>query len=427
MVEDDDPLVAANAHYTELSSSMYHVWDGFDENAQQTSSSIYFAQNYSGANYGDPLYGNTNVTNTQYADLSDYDKLVFEGSGAYLRVLINRQEDDSFTELNKSFSDGKIEININDYTYFHLNCVKATGAVTLTSMKVYKDDVAYDYTISGSGVKTESVISALADESATAYDATGVSRATELAAVNPNALFVANVGMVTNTSNVIVDDVCASLVLTDGKPFKAPADFTATTATTTRSFNGGLINTVCLPFALSAKQVTALGKFYTLSATQDGDAGVIKFAEVDATAANTPYLFVPTASGVLDLLGVSVVAGSAVTATQGGFSLVGVLNNTAINSDESYEVYGFQADGTPIHLTAETTLKGMRAYLKVAKGGSAKSLRIVFDDDATGIADVQRPNEPALGGQTLFNLAGQRVEKATKGLYIVGGKKVIVK
>ena len=31
------------------------------------------------------------------------------------------------------------------------------------------------------------------------------------------------------------------------------------------------------------------------------------------------------------------------------------------------------------------------------------------------------------GQQSIYNIAGQRVSKPTKGLYIVGGKKVLVK
>ncbi len=56
---------------------------------------------------------------------------------------------------------------------------------------------------------------------------------------------------------------------------------------------------------------------------------------------------------------------------------------------------------------------------------SARELQIVFEgeEEATGIADVKSQKEE--GG--FFNLSGQRVTKPTKGLYIMNGKKMIVK
>ena len=46
--------------------------------------------------------------------------------------------------------------------------------------------------------------------------------------------------------------------------------------------------------------------------------------------------------------------------------------------------------------------------------------------DATAIEDVIAGSTPAKM-QGIFNTAGQKVSKATKGLYIIDGKKVIVK
>ena len=50
-------------------------------------------------------------------------------------------------------------------------------------------------------------------------------------------------------------------------------------------------------------------------------------------------------------------------------------------------------------------------------------MTIVFDDQATGIADLKA----AAKGDAIYNLNGQRIEKATKGIYIIGGKKMMKK
>ena len=50
---------------------------------------------------------------------------------------------------------------------------------------------------------------------------------------------------------------------------------------------------------------------------------------------------------------------------------------------------------------------------------------IAFEDDATGISEIE--NMRKAENEAIFNLAGQRVMKAQKGLYIVNGKKTLVK
>ena len=71
------------------------------------------------------------------------------------------------------------------------------------------------------------------------------------------------------------------------------------------------------------------------------------------------------------------------------------------------------------------TLAAGKAYLNIAVGAGARSLEMSFDDnDVTAIESVTKTQKA--DGQ-YFNLAGQRVAQPTKGLYIVNGKKVIMK
>lgn len=73
-----------------------------------------------------------------------------------------------------------------------------------------------------------------------------------------------------------------------------------------------------------------------------------------------------------------------------------------------------------------TTVKGFRAYLPVdgsTAGGGDSSFRLVFGVP-TGIDTIG--NQPAQE-QTVYDLSGRRVERAGKGLYIVNGKKVMIK
>ena len=70
------------------------------------------------------------------------------------------------------------------------------------------------------------------------------------------------------------------------------------------------------------------------------------------------------------------------------------------------------------------TLPAGKAYLNVAVS-SAPVLNLNFGD-ATGIESIAKSQELTANGQ-YYNLNGQRVAQPTKGLYIVNGKKVIIK
>lgn len=68
------------------------------------------------------------------------------------------------------------------------------------------------------------------------------------------------------------------------------------------------------------------------------------------------------------------------------------------------------------------------AYLEVASA-LAPSFEIFFDDAAGGTTaiDAVKSAESAVTDGAYYNLAGQRVTNPTKGLYIVNGRKVVVK
>ncbi len=73
-------------------------------------------------------------------------------------------------------------------------------------------------------------------------------------------------------------------------------------------------------------------------------------------------------------------------------------------------------------------LKAGKAYLKTTydvTAAGAPELKIVIDGETTGIADVRSKMEDVRGD--FFDLQGRKVAQPTKGLYIVNGKKVVIK
>ena len=58
-----------------------------------------------------------------------------------------------------------------------------------------------------------------------------------------------------------------------------------------------------------------------------------------------------------------------------------------------------------------------------ARGGFGEAKQVAYT--GTSIQAINAAIER--GEQVIFNLAGQRVNKATKGMYIINGKKMVVK
>ncbi len=84
----------------------------------------------------------------------------------------------------------------------------------------------------------------------------------------------------------------------------------------------------------------------------------------------------------------------------------------------------------------EPSIKSTRAYLDLSKavegepGAAVKFLTVRFDnDDTTAVSEVKglSPNPSPFSEGSIFNVAGQRVQKPSRGIFIVNGKKVVIK
>ena len=76
----------------------------------------------------------------------------------------------------------------------------------------------------------------------------------------------------------------------------------------------------------------------------------------------------------------------------------------------------------------DQTVATDRAYLHIAStlapAAQQSRMKMVFAGETTGVKSLPTSQK---GEESVYNLAGQRVKKPTKGLYVKGGKKVIVK
>ena len=148
----------------------------------------------------------------------------------------------------------------------------------------------------------------------------------------------------------------------------------------------------------------------------DKDAAKVILTEVQSVPAGTPVILkgvegktyvISTTSAPAALPSTNLLAGSP-TAT------------TTLAAGEAYILVG----GT-FHLNEAGTMPAGKAYLPASVAGDSRELSIVFDGEATAIASVNVNDGSA--SEKVYNLSGQRVGSINKGIYVINGRKVVVR
>lgn len=205
------------------------------------------------------------------------------------------------------------------------------------------------------------------------------------------------------------------------------------TATLKRTFNDNAWNTLVLPFDLTAEQIAAaFGADAKVAAYTGATAGAdgtytLNFKEATTITANTP-VFIHSAQNNADgytFTGVEV-KNATPTQTADGFNFVGTytattvpVGNYFINSSNKF----FKAGDD------KTNIKGTRATFEpVGAATSAKGLgfNVTEDGTTTAINSITMQEELNVNAP-MYNLAGQQVTKAYKGVILQNGKKFINK
>ena len=86
-------------------------------------------------------------------------------------------------------------------------------------------------------------------------------------------------------------------------------------------------------------------------------------------------------------------------------------------------------DGVGFYLVENgSAITAGKAYLEVSGENAARQfIRFGYDNEITGITMVQGEGFMVNGSDNYYDLQGRRVAQPTKGLYIVNGKKVVIK
>lgn len=195
-----------------------------------------------------------------------------------------------------------------------------------------------------------------------------------------------------------------------------------------RTFTADQPATVCLPYDLSADEVSAIdGTFYTFTAESNG---ILTFDPVTTVTAYQPYVFVSKTNGqtLSSLSSKTKVQGKPIGVTKGNFTFVGSTTKQSKISTSSESYYTYRAsDGTFIKGVKPKgfTVKPYRCYFSTTTASAAKHM--VF----TGATAINRMTTTTNTPAAIYNLNGQRVRQdrgaLPKGIYIIAGHKVIVK
>lgn len=149
----------------ELTKDMFHVWDGLGKDAQPTEDKVYMDWNIGTGEAcagGTVMCGTSTVTETIYADLSEYSKMEICGQGGSPRIMFNRTvaggqqanggmiaiEDRKFDEDGSIIIDLKKDLirtvpdqdpTVDDFA--HLVTIKAgwNGELTIDAIYLYKE------------------------------------------------------------------------------------------------------------------------------------------------------------------------------------------------------------------------------------------------------------------------------------------------
>ena len=238
------------------------------------------------------------------------------------------------------------------------------------------------------------------------------------------------------TYNFLFTFDLSTSTLTFERPFTLSENNTADIAdlnwvdiTIDREFKAGW-NAVVLPFALSAAEVTAtFGANCELAVfkgdTNDNGNVTVNFeslaGEYKYMSAGYPYMLW-LENPVSGLKFTKNIVAEQNNATGTTFDFVGVYKQTN-NQAGDYIVQG----GEFRKASASNFVRPFRAYLKLKDGQTARSLTfVVGNEEVTAIEGLSV--ERNYSNDAIYNLNGQKLQQPTKrGLYIINGKKVMVK
>ena len=191
----------------------------------------------------------------------------------------------------------------------------------------------------------------------------------------------------------------------------------------TRTLSKSYWNTFCVPFDISAEQISSTFGGAQITEFTGVDGTTMNFTEATSIVAGKPYLIKPVNTVENPTFSdVTIKVTEPEQTTNGGYGFKGTLQPTTLATDGTNLFVSTTGEVKKPSATGNT-IKGFRAYIIVPEtvGESAK-LSIL--GEVTGIDSISNGNGSDNG--IIYNLCGQRVDGNAKGIVVKNGKKVIM-
>lgn len=216
---------------------------------------------------------------------------------------------------------------------------------------------------------------------------------------------------------------------------KVVEDYAGTTVNVTlkRTISDTYLNPFCVPFDMTADQITEVfGEGSVVSAFTSMTGKVMNFEKVATITAGQPYIVQAKKASTeisLDKVEMKFEPGSNVKQKSDELSMSfnGIVSPYTFKNNDGTELFLDKDGNLRYPSTVGSQMKGMRAYFEVLDGtGNEAKVNI-----GGGLSSIDKlMNGEAMTGK-VYNLNGQYVgntlDGLAKGLYIMNGKKYVVK
>lgn len=406
-------------------------------------------------NNSDKNYRGHIFIETNYWDKDNNDPIRSEFVGKEVTVLAGETKVIQYESNELIGADG--------YT-FDISYVKNKNSV---EVKITPNDMYYAYptylTYDADGKVTDHLYTETIkiDAKVCAIDLRGLTNIKDIYAENPNTLYFVDENSNYTGNNVVKGDVAENIVLADGYPFHCPYTISAKLISYTRLPERYFdINTkqgwttLVLPFAATGCTTTMNGKAIPLVWAQENNienADIYVFTNTYEDGNKEEFSFPGATLEVLHpyILGVpsklkngsslfyypitfyayNAVVGCGVTSITGrNYKMVG-----SFKSEEAKDIYSLNEEGTAFVRGTANVYPFRAIFVPITPDGIDQQLTIVpnfvpekpIGEDA-GIPDgINEINQASKTNDKIYNLNGVRVDKPSKGIYIINGKKVI--
>ncbi len=199
-----------------------------------------------------------------------------------------------------------------------------------------------------------------------------------------------------------------------------------------RTLNAGGWNTFCVPFNISSEMIasvfgenTKVRELNTSEFNSTTKTLTLNFTDATSIEAGKPYLVkVDAAVANPTFDDVTIVSGTTTTETTYA-NFMPVMNPTSLTGGDKSILFVTGGDKLTYPNTTGN-INGFRAYFQLHDlPNEARSFAMSFDDETTAVRGIE--NGELRVENSYYDLQGRRVVQPTKGLYIVNGKKLIIK